>query len=59
MFAPLLALVKYHWPAVASTVVGALVTGAISKGYIPPDIGGAVGTGIVGVIAAIARKMQP
>lgn len=57
MFAPLLALIKRDWPSVAVTVIGALVTGAISAGLIPPDVGGAVGTGIVGVITAIARRM--
>lgn len=59
MLKPLLALIKKDWPSVAVTVVGALVTGAISAGYIPADVGGAVGTGIVGVITAIARRMVP
>jgi hypothetical protein len=59
MLAPLFVIIKRDWPSVAVTVVGALITGAISVGYIPPDVGGAVGTGIVGVITAIARRMQP
>jgi hypothetical protein len=59
MFGPLLVLIKKDWPSVAVTVIGALITGAIAQGYIPPDIGGAVGTGIFGIITAIARRMQP